>query len=134
MRTFLKWLKWSAMRLHFVQRMPATQCPYVAEPGEVIFVMPLGVWIFAAWPSGPKNWLNFMLSQKNLWPTFTTLSTFTEELTVQAFSKEKRRLQAEHLWMNIHLRWKVLSDGMYVQASTGKPKEYLNTLLFNQAT
>ena len=25
MRTFLKWLKWPAMRLHFVQRMPATQ-------------------------------------------------------------------------------------------------------------
>ena len=33
MRTFLKWL---AMHLHFVQRMPATQCPYVGEPKEVI--------------------------------------------------------------------------------------------------
>ena len=33
MRTFLKWL---AMHLHFVQRMPATQCPYVGEPREVI--------------------------------------------------------------------------------------------------
>ena len=33
MRTFLKWL---AMHLHFVQRMPATECPYVGEPREVI--------------------------------------------------------------------------------------------------
>ena len=33
MRTFLKWL---SMHLHFVQRMPATQCPYVGEPREVI--------------------------------------------------------------------------------------------------
>ena len=33
MRTFLKWL---AMHLHFVQRMPATQCPYVGEPKEII--------------------------------------------------------------------------------------------------
>ena len=33
MRTFLKRL---AMYLHFVQRMPATQCPYVGEPREVI--------------------------------------------------------------------------------------------------
>ena len=82
----------------------------------------------------PGDWLNFMLSQKNLWPTFTTRNTLTEELTVQAFSKEKRRLQAEHLWMNINLKWKVLSDRMYVHAPTGKPKEYLNTLLFDRAT
>ena len=33
MRTFLKWL---SMHLHFAQRMPATQCPYVGEPKEVI--------------------------------------------------------------------------------------------------
>ena len=33
MRMFLKWL---AMHLHFVQRMPATQCPYVGKPKEVI--------------------------------------------------------------------------------------------------
>ena len=36
--------------------------------------------------------------------------------------------------MNINLKWKVLSDGMYVYAPTGKPKEYLNTLLFDRAT
>ena len=78
------------------------------------------------------DWLNFMLSQKNLWPT--TRSTLTKELTVQAFSKKKRRLQAEHLWTNINLKWKVLSDRMCVHAPTGKPKEYLNTLLFDPAT
>ena len=42
--------------------------------------------------------LNFMLSQKNLWPTFTTRSTLTEEVSEQVFSKERRRLQAKHLW------------------------------------
>ena len=26
------------------------------------------------------DWLNFMLSQKNLWPTFTTRGTLTEEI------------------------------------------------------
>ena len=36
--------------------------------------------------------------------------------------------------MNINLKWKVLSDRMYVHAPTGKPKEYLNTLLFDRAT
>ena len=33
MRTFLKWL---ALHLHFVQRMPASRCPYAGEPKEVV--------------------------------------------------------------------------------------------------
>ena len=33
MRTFLRWL---ALHLHFVQRMPASQCPYAGEPKEVV--------------------------------------------------------------------------------------------------
>ena len=50
------------------------------------------------------DWLNFMLSQKNLWPTFTTRGTLTEEVSEQVFRKERRRLQAKHLWMEIKLR------------------------------
>ena len=42
------------------------------------------------------DWLNFMLSQKNLWlPTFTTRGTLIEEISEQVFSKERRRLQAQ---------------------------------------
>ena len=47
--------------------------------------------------------LNFMLSQKNLWPTFTTRGTITEEISAQVFSKERRRLQVQHLWMVVNL-------------------------------
>ena len=36
------------------------------------------------------DWLNFMLSQKNLWLTFTTRGTLTEEVSEQVFSKERR--------------------------------------------
>ena len=63
----------------------------------------------AAGPS-TDDWLNFMLSQKNLWPTFTTRSTVTEEVSEQVFSRERRRLQAKHLWMEVKLRWRVLED------------------------
>ena len=35
------------------------------------------------------DWLNFMLSQKNLWPTFTTRSTLIEEISAQVFNKER---------------------------------------------
>ena len=67
------------------------------------------------------DWLNFMLSQMNLWPTFTTRGTLTEEISEQVFSKERRRLQARHLWMVVKLRWGVLADRMYVKAPTGPP-------------
>ena len=79
------------------------------------------------------DWLNFMLSQKNLWPTFTTRGTLAEEISAQVFSKERRRLQAQHLWREVKLRWGVLLDRMYVNAPTGKSKEELDALLFNKA-
>ena len=79
------------------------------------------------------DWLNFMLSQKNLWPTFTTRSTLTEEISAQVFSKERRRLQAQHLWMVVNLKWGVLVDRMYVKAPTGKSKGELDALLFDRA-
>ena len=47
------------------------------------------------------DWLNFMLSQKNLWPTFTTRGTLIEEISDQVFSKERRRLEARHLWTTV---------------------------------
>ena len=79
------------------------------------------------------DWLNFMLSQKNLWPTFTTRGTLTEEVSEQVFRKERRRLQAKHLWIEAKLRWRVLADRMYTVAPTGKSKEELYALLFDRA-
>ena len=79
------------------------------------------------------DWLNFMLSQKNLWPTFTTRSTLTEKISAQVFSKELRRLQAQHLWMEVKLRWGVLVDRMCVKAPIQKSKEQLDALLFDRA-
>ena len=79
------------------------------------------------------DWLNFMLSQKNLWPTFTIRGTLTEKISEQVFSKERRRLQAKHLWMEVKLRWRVLAGRMYTKAPTGKSKEDLYALLFDRA-
>ena len=79
------------------------------------------------------DWLNFMLSQKNLWPTFTTRGSLTDEISEQTFRKERRRLQAKHLWMEVKLRWNVLADRMYTKAPTGKSREQLNALLFDKA-
>ena len=77
--------------------------------------------------------LDFMLSQRNPWPTFTTKGAPTEVITEKTFRKERRRLQAEHLWMEVKLSWNVLSGQMYTVAPTGKSREQLNELLFNRA-
>ena len=68
-----------------------------------------------------EDWLNFMLSQKNLWPTFTTRGTLTEKVSEQIF-KEGRRLQAKHL-IEVKLRWRVLADRMYIKAPLKSPKK-----------
>ena len=80
------------------------------------------------------DWLNFMLSQKNLWPTFATRGTLTEEISEQTFRKERRRLQAKHLWMEVRLSWHVLAGRMYTSAPTGKSREQLYALLFDKAS
>ena len=66
---------------------------------------PLTVSVMLPGRQDADDWLNFMLSQKNLWPTFTTRGTITEEISAQVFSKERRRLQAQHLWMVVNLKW-----------------------------
>ena len=59
--------------------------------------------------------------------------TLTEEISEKTFRKERRRLQAKHLWMEVKLSWHVLADRMYTAAPTGKSREQLYALLFNKA-
>ena len=80
------------------------------------------------------EWLDFMLSQRNLWPTFTTKGAPTEMITERTFRKERRRLQAKHLWMDIKITWNLLFNRMYTEAPTGMSREQLYDLLFNRAT
>ena len=80
------------------------------------------------------EWLDFMLSQRNLWPTFTTKGAPTEMITERTFRKERRRLQAKHLWMDIKITWDLLYNRMYTEAPTGMSREQLYDLLFNRAT
>ena len=74
-------------------------------------------------PQEADDWLNFMLSQKNLWPTFTTRGTLNEEISAQVFSKERKRLQAFHLWMDVKLRWGCCLTECTSQHLLGNPKQ-----------
>ena len=52
----------------------------------------------------------------------------------QTFRKERRRLQAKHLWMEVRLSWHVLAGRMYTPAPTGKSREQLYALLFGKTS
>ena len=58
----------------------------------------------------------------------------TEMITERTFRKERRRLQAKHLWMDIKITWNSLFTRMYTEAPTGMSREQLYDLLFNRAT
>ena len=58
----------------------------------------------------------------------------TEEISEQTFRKERRRLQAKHLCMEVRLSRHVLAGRMYTSAPTGKSREQLYALLFDKAT
>ena len=58
----------------------------------------------------------------------------TERITERTFRKERRRLQAKHLWMDIKITWDLLFNRMYTEAPTGMSRQQLYDLLFNRAT
>ena len=60
---------------------------------------------------------------------FTTKGAPTEMITEKTFRKERRRLQAKHLWMDIKISWNLLLDRMYTEAPTGMSREQLHDLL-----
>ena len=50
--------------------------------------------------------LNFHVIAEEPMAYLYTRGTLTEEVSEQVFSKERRRLQAKHLWMEVKLRWR----------------------------
>ena len=66
------------------------------------------------------EWFDLMLTHKNLWPTFTLKGFGTDTVTEKAFRRERRKLQAKHLYMEVKLHWDILRNRLYTGAPTGK--------------
>ena len=79
------------------------------------------------------EWFDLMLTHKNLWPTFTLKGFATDTVTEKAFRRERRKLQAKHLYMEVKLHWDILRNRLYTGAPTGKSPQELDDLLFNKA-
>ena len=68
----------------------------------------------AAWQGAPGQRLAVsivlpgrQMADEWLWPTFTTGVPYRDD-TEKNFRKERRRLQAKHLWMDIKISWNPL--------------------------
>ena len=73
-------------------------------------------------------------SVKGTYGPCTTKGASAEPVTVKNLQKERRRLRAKHLWMDMKVIWDMLSNRMYTVAPTGMSSEQLEELLFNRAT
>ena len=51
------------------------------------------------------HWLDFLQSQRHFWPTMTTRHASLAPLNTATFQRERRRVQAKHLWDWVNLNW-----------------------------
>ena len=80
------------------------------------------------------DWLDFMLSQRNLWPTYSPKGAPIEMLTEQTLRRERRKLQAKHLWLDVKVQFHLLGNRMHASAPTGLTRQQLEELLFCRST
>ena len=60
----------------------------------------------------------------------TTRHASLAPLTSATFQRERRRVQAKHLWDNVNLQWPALTKKLYVSKPTGLSREALWEMLF----
>ena len=91
-------------------------------------------WGHAAWPSEPRGLTQLHAIVKESVAYIYYLEHSHRRTYLAGIQQREVSAAGRTPMMNINLKWKVLSDRMYVYTPTGKPKEYLNTLLFHRAT
>ena len=94
-----------------------------------------------AWDSAPRNrimvslllpgpmemdqWLRDVRASINMWPLQKTAHVMTNQL-----ARERRRLQARHIWEKIEPDWPMIKERVWTKQATGLPYEALFRRLF----
>ena len=55
-------------------------------------------------------------SRRQFWPTLTTRHASLVPVSAEALQRERRQMQAKHLWYNVDTRWSDLKDKLEVLA------------------
>ena len=73
--------------------------------------------------SSAAEWRDLLQSRRQFWRTLTTRHASLVPVSAEALQRERRQMQAKHLWYNVDKRWSDLKDKLEVLAPTGLTRE-----------
>ena len=79
--------------------------------------------------ASPQNEV-LLQSRRQFWPTLTTRHASLVPVSAEALQRERRQMQAKHLWYNVDIRWSDLKDKLEVLAPTGLTRDDIWRHLF----
>ena len=74
--------------------------------------------------------LDLKQNRRQFWPTLTTRHASLVPVSAEALQRERRQMQAKHLWYNLDIRWVDLKEKLEVLAPTGLSREDIWKHLF----
>ena len=74
--------------------------------------------------SSAAEWRDLLQSRRQFWPTLTTRHASLVPVSAEALQRERRQMQAKHLWYNVDIRWSDLKDKLEVLAPTGLTRDF----------
>ena len=77
-----------------------------------------------------SEWRDLLQSRRQFWPTLTTRHASLVPVSAEALQRERRQMQAKHLWYNLDIRWVDLEEKLEVLAPTGLTKNDIWRHLF----
>ena len=80
--------------------------------------------------SSAAEWRDLLQSRRQFWPTLTTRHASLVPVSAEALQRERRQMQAKHLWYNVDMRWSDLKDKLEVLAPTGLTRDDIWRHLF----
>ena len=78
--------------------------------------------------SKADQWLDFLQSQCQFWPTMTTRHASLAPIRMHTFQRERRLMQSKHLWDTLSIDWNKLYWKLYTYKPTGLSRVHLWTL------
>ena len=84
-------------------------------------------------PMEADQWLHDVRTSINMWPLQKTSHAMANQLATEIFMRrERRRLEARHIWEKIEPKWPMIKERVWTKQATGLPYEALYRRLFLQ--
>ena len=80
--------------------------------------------------STASEWRDLLQSRRQFWPALTTRHASLVPVCTETLQRERRQMQAKHLWYNLDIRWVDLEEKLQVLAPTGLTREDIWKHLF----